>query len=310
MFKYLLTLGISLLITFLITPFIIKISEDLKFGLAHPSERKIHKTAIPQLGGISIFLGFLCGVFFFLKLDRQMIGIIICGFLILILGILDDVFEFKAKIKLLGQIFISLVLILFSVKINFLTNPFGGMFSLGSLGIIITILWVVGITNAVNLIDGIDGLACGICLIAAATFFFLALNEKNPNENILLMCSGLSGVSLGFLYYNFYPAKIFMGDGGAYFLGFTLASISIIGAFKSAATLSLFAPILVLGIPILDVFLSVTRRTFSGESPFRADKKHLHHKLLDIGLTQRQVVSLIYSTSIFLSIIALILAKR
>lgn len=276
--------------------------------MAYPGERKVHTQPIPQVGGWAIYLTFLLVVLLTLKLKGQLLGILLGGSLILILGTIDDLFNLPAKVKLVGQILAALILLFFGVKISFVTNPLGGMIYLGGWGVLVTVLWVVGITNALNLIDGLDGLAAGISIIAAATFFCLSYLGK-PAETILVLSLILMGSSLGFLRYNFSPARVFMGDSGSMFLGFTLSAIAVMGAFKSAATLALLAPILVLGVPILDTAFAIVRRLKSGQPAFQADKEHIHHKLLQLGLSQRQTVLLIYLVSIFLGAIALILSR-
>lgn len=276
--------------------------------MAYPGERKVHTQPIPQVGGWAIYLTFLLVVLLTLKLKGQLLGILLGGSLILILGTIDDLFNLPAKVKLVGQILAALILLFFGVKISFVTNPLGGMIYLGGWGGLVTVLWVVGITNALNLIDGLDGLAAGISIIAAATFFCLSYLGK-PAETILVLSLILMGSSLGFLRYNFSPARVFMGDSGSMFLGFTLSAIAVMGAFKSAATLALLAPILVLGVPILDTAFAIVRRLKSGQPAFQADKEHIHHKLLQLGLSQRQTVLLIYLVSIFLGAIALILSR-
>jgi len=276
--------------------------------MAYPEERKVHTQPIPQVGGWAIYLTFLLVVLLTLKINQQLLGILLGGSLILILGIIDDLFNLPPKVKLAGQIMASLILLFFGVKISFVTNPLGGMIYLGGWGALVTVLWVVGITNALNLIDGLDGLAAGVSIIAAATFFCLSYLGK-PAETILILSLILMGSSLGFLRYNFSPAQVFMGDSGAMFLGFTLSAIAVMGAFKSAATLALLAPILVLGVPILDTAFAIVRRLKNGQPAFQADKEHIHHKLLQLGLSQRQTVLLIYLVSIFLGAIALILSR-
>lgn len=308
MAKFLLIFILSLICSYTLTPLIKRVAESINIGMAYPGERKVHTRPIPQVGGWAIYLTFLLVVLLTLKLKGQLLGILLGGSLILILGTIDDLFNLPAKVKLVGQILAALILLFFGVKISFVTNPLGGMIYLGGWGVLVTVLWVVGITNALNLIDGLDGLAAGISIIAAATFFCLSYLGK-PAETILVLSLILMGSSLGFLRYNFSPARVFMGDSGSMFLGFTLSAVAVMGAFKSAATLALLAPILVLGVPILDTAFAIARRLKSGQPAFQADKEHIHHKLLQLGLSQRQTVLLIYLVSIFLGAIALILSR-
>jgi len=306
--RFLLIFIFSLICSYILTPLIKRVAESMNIGMAYPGERKVHTQPIPQVGGWAIYLTFLLVVLLTLKINQQLLGILLGGSLILILGIIDDLFNLPPKVKLAGQIMASLILLFFGVKISFVTNPLGGMIYLGGWGALVTVLWVVGITNALNLIDGLDGLAAGVSIIAAATFFCLSYLGK-PAETILILSLILMGSSLGFLRYNFSPAQVFMGDSGAMFLGFTLSAIAVMGAFKSAATLALLAPILVLGVPILDTAFAIVRRLKNGQPAFQADKEHIHHKLLQLGLSQRQTVLLIYLVSIFLGAIALILSR-
>lgn len=321
-FIYLLYFIIAFFFTYILTPIFIKLSYQKSFGLSYPDERKVHSQPVPQIGGIAIYTSFILTLliassFNFIvgaypePSNNKVYGGIICAAtFIFILGLIDDLYNLPAKLKLLGQIIAALILLSFGIKILFITNPAGGMVYLGKLGIILTIIWIVGITNAINLIDGLDGLAAGISLIASLIFFSLAYLDQRISQDLILTLSIIvAGTTLGFLRYNFYPAKIFMGDGGAYFLGLILSVITIIGAFKSVATLALFVPILVLGIPILDTLFSIGRRIKAKEPAFKPDRKHLHHKLLELGLSHRQTVLFIYLLSLILGLIAILLSR-
>lgn len=300
---------LSFILSYLITPLIIKFSENKKIGISHPDHRKIHKKPVSQIGGIAIYISFLIAILIFTKFERQLFTIIFSASIVFLLGLKDDLKEIPAIIKLVVQIISAILLIISGVKINFLSNPFGEIIYLGIFSIPVTLLWIVGIINALNFIDGLDGLACGISIISGIIFFLLSIVMEKTEINLFILSSAVIGSCAGFLRYNFHPAKIFMGDCGAYFLGFILSSIAIIGAFKSVATLAILAPVLILGIPILDVILSIIRRIKKGESTFTPDKEHLHHKLLEMGLSQRQTVLLIYLANLILGAIALILVK-
>ena len=208
----------------------------------------------------------------------------------------------------MGQITAAAVtVVLFDVRIDFITDPFGDYIYLEFMAIPATIFWIVGITNTVNLIDGLDGLAAGVATIASMTIFLVSL--QFGFEPIAVLTAALAGSAFGFLYYNFNPARIFMGDTGSMFLGFILAGISVFGAVKSAATIALIVPILALGLPILDTTFAIVRRKRAGVPIFKPDRGHLHHRLLDLGFSQRQAVLLMYVISALLGLAAIALTE-
>ncbi len=306
MLNYSLIFLISLIFSFLITPVIRNIA--FKIGAIDSPDygRRIHNRQIPNIGGIAIYLSFVITVILFSSFDKTVIGVLTGGTIIIILGFLDDLFELNPGIKLLGQILAAAVLILFGININFITNPIsGGLIYPGFWSIPLTIFWVVAITNTINLIDGLDGLAAGVSVIAVFTLFLVALQEGQALPAILAIA--LAGSSLGFLRHNFYPAKIFMGDTGAMFSGFILAAISIMGALKSAAVVTVFVPLLALGIPIFDTLFAIIRRLYNNEPISKADKGHIHHRLLAMGWTQSQAVLIVYGISGLLGLIAIII---
>lgn len=277
-----------------------------------PGTRKIHKDPIPRLGGIAIFLGCFLSLLsidllrpgFFSQLPVQWKGLLAGGGVIFLVGLLDDLYDLRPKVKLLGQIIAASVAFALGVKIVLITNPLGGMLLFPEwLSFILTVGWLVAITNTVNLIDGLDGLAAGVSTIAGVTLFMIAFERGQDLSAITAI--GLVGATLGFLRYNFNPARIFMGDCGSLFLGFMLGALSITGAMKVAATVSVFLPILILGIPIFDTAFAIIRRLITRKPIFQADKGHLHHRLLRVGLSQRKVVLLIYGFSALLGGVAL-----
>ncbi|MBT9546187.1 MAG: undecaprenyl/decaprenyl-phosphate alpha-N-acetylglucosaminyl 1-phosphate transferase [Candidatus Sericytochromatia bacterium] len=281
-----------------------------------PGTRKIHTNPIPRMGGIAICLGFFISLLgieylrpgYFSLLPSEWKGIVLGGILIFIVGLIDDLFDMPAKIKLLGQIAAASVAFWFGVKLSFISNPMGGLILFPDwLSFALTVFWLVAITNTINLIDGLDGLAGGVSTIAGITLFMLAL-ERNQGLSALIAIA-LVGGTMGFLRYNFNPAKIFMGDCGSLFLGFMLGSLSLTGAMKVAATVAVFLPILILGIPIFDTAFAIVRRLVTRKPIFQADRGHLHHRLLNIGLSQRRAVLLIYGFSTFLGGLALYLVK-
>lgn len=294
---------ISLVITYFFTPIVKKIAVKIN-AVDMPSNRRINKKAIPTIGGIAIYFGFLIPVLFLTLLNKMILGILLGGTFILLLGILDDLYEISPWMKLIGQIVAASILIICGVKIEFITNPFGGMIYLGYWGIPLTLLWIVGVTNTVNLVDGLDGLAAGITAIAAVTLFFVGLQEGQVIAAIMALT--LAGSSIGFLKFNFNPAEIFMGDTGAMFSGYILAAISVSGALKSAATVTLIVPVLALGVPIFDTIFAIIRRLYNGKPIGEADHGHIHHRLLALGLNQRQAVLSVYAISIGLGLMALV----
>ncbi|PKL77457.1 MAG: undecaprenyl-phosphate alpha-N-acetylglucosaminyl 1-phosphate transferase [Candidatus Melainabacteria bacterium HGW-Melainabacteria-1] len=277
-----------------------------------PGTRKIHKDPIPRMGGIAICVGCYASLLgieylhpgYFTQMPPEWRGVIFGGLLIFIVGLLDDLYDLKPKVKLAGQIVAASTAFWLGVKITFISNPFGGMVLFPEwLSFVLTVVWLVAITNTINLIDGLDGLAGGVSTIAGITLFMMALDRSQSLS--ALVAIALVGATLGFLRYNFNPAKIFMGDCGSLFLGFMLGALSITGAMKVAATVAVFLPILILGIPIFDTTFAIVRRLLARKPIFQADKGHLHHRLLNIGLSQRRAVLLIYGFSALLGGIAL-----
>ena len=272
-----------------------------------PEARKVHKGIIPRLGGLAIYAGFLAAVLASVHMTWELLGILVGGTAILLLGVVDDVYQISAKTKLLGQIAAASVLLLFDIRIDWLTNPFGSMIYLDMWAIPITLIWVVSLTNTLNLIDGLDGLAAGVSVIAAVTIFLMAV-ELNF-WLVAVLTAALAGSALGFLYFNFSPAKIFMGDTGSMFLGYMLAAVSLVGTVKSAATIALIVPMVALGLPILDTACAIIRRFNNGQPIFKPDRGHLHHRLLDMGLTQKQVVLILYLVTIVLGVSAIVMTE-
>ena len=283
-----------------------------------PDARKVHKKPIPRIGGIGIYSAFIISmVLVRMSIDvsgvssellKGISGLILSGTLIMLVGVIDDYRNLPAKVKLLGQIFAAAVLVIgFDVRIDFITDPFGDFIYLEWFAVPATIFWLVGLSNTINLIDGLDGLAAGVSVIASFTIMCVAL-EQNVMM-IAILTAALAGAAFGFLFFNFNPASIFMGDSGALFLGFMLAGISVLGAVKCAATIALIVPILALGLPILDTAFAIVRRYRGGVPIFRPDKGHLHHRLLGLGFTQRQAVLLMYVISALLGLSAVALTE-
>lgn len=271
-------------------------------------ERRIHKKPIPRLGGLAIFAGFIVTILLFADISVQLRGILIGSVIIVALGCVDDVVRLHYSVKLLFQFAAALVVTLHGLTIDAFSNPFfvgPSILQLGFLSIPITIVWIMALTNAVNFIDGLDGLACGVSLIGSVSLLIVSLFLNKPEVAIIL--AALSGGCLGFLPYNLNPAKLFMGDTGATFLGFILAVTSIQGLFKVYTIVSFVVPFLILGLPIFDIVVSVFRRLIKGTSPAHADRSHLHHKLIDMGFSQKQAVAFLYAISAVLGITAVVL---
>lgn len=277
------------------------ISYSKKEGLVDlPNERKIHTKPISRIGGVAIWtstmLTFLCLVFLsYYPYGSLLSGILLGSSLMFLLGLIDDIYSLGAKFKLFIQIAIATMVYLLGVQINEL--PFAGGIDLGVFSYPITLLWIVGISNAINFIDGVDGLAGSVVTVNAITLAIIAVAMTPSSPISALIGFILAGSMLAFLTFNFNPAKIFMGDSGALFSGFLLATISITGVMK-AATLAIIVPFVVLAVPIMDITYASLRRILKGKSPFVADSEHIHHKLLHAGFSQKKTVVILTSVAI------------
>lgn len=300
----------ALLIALLMTPLVKRFAFWVG-AVDAPNHRKVHSRIMPRLGGLAIFIAFV-GAFFIvspavdtLKMD-VVFGLLVGGAIIVLIGALDDRFDLSPKIKLLGQILAACVVVYSGVVIDLVNVPFGeGVVSLTWLAVPLTIFWIVGVTNAINLIDGLDGLSAGVSGIATTTILILAL--MMGNTTVILLCIVLLGSIAGFLFYNFHPAKIFMGDSGALFLGFCLATLSVLG-FKQATVVSLLVPIMILGVPLSDTFFAIMRRWVNNLPISAADKNHLHHCLLGMGFSHRTTVLIIYAVAAVFGCCAVLLS--
>jgi UDP-GlcNAc:undecaprenyl-phosphate/decaprenyl-phosphate GlcNAc-1-phosphate transferase len=272
----------------------------LKAGLVdQPGGRKMHSTPVPRLGGIGIYVAFLSGLGVLgLVMGHSPIsspgslGLLAGGAMMFMLGLLDDLLDLSPYVKLLGQFLACLVAFGLGVSIDALDLPVSKILVLNGLALPVTMGWMIGISNAVNFIDGVDGLAAGVSTLASLTLVVVALFTSQPEA--ALLASLLAGASLSFLVYNLPPARLFMGDSGALFIGFTLSAIAITGVLKTY-TVVMLTPILVLAVPILDITYSTLRRVLTGRNPFIADADHLHHRLLKTGLPPSRVVMVFYS---------------
>lgn len=271
--------------------------------------RRMHTKPMPRFGGMAIFIGAMAAITGFMENDPRVTGIIIGGVCIYALGVFDDLRGMPAKVKLLGQIGCASIVFAFGTRIQFITNPFGDGHSylVGLTGFVITIIWIVGITNTVNLIDGLDGLAAGVAFIASLSICYTAY--IHGMYEVALAMLAIAGGALGFLPYNFHPAKIFMGDGGSLFLGFMLAAFSIMGPVKGATIFATLVPVLVLGIPIFDTAFAILRRLINKRPIMEADKGHLHHRMMAVGLGQKRTVLMIYGISAVMGIAAILFSR-
>ncbi|GAA6816512.1 MraY family glycosyltransferase [Staphylococcus lloydii] len=293
----------SMIVSLILTPIIIKISQKMDI-VDKPNYRKVHTKPISVLGGTVILFSFLLGIWLGHPIETEVKPLVIGSVLIYLVGLIDDIYDLKPIIKLIGQIVAALVVVYYGVTIDFISLPIGPTIHFGILGVPITVIWIVAITNAINLIDGLDGLASGVSAIALATIGFIAILQANIF--IIMICSVLIGALLGFLCFNFHPAKIFLGDSGALLIGFIVGFLSLLG-FKNITFVSLFFPIVILAVPFIDTLFAMIRRVKKGQHIMQADKSHLHHKLLDLGYSHRQTVVLIYSIAILFSLSSIIL---
>ncbi len=275
--------------------------------------RRMHKKATPRLGGIAVFFGFLVSLLSFCEITRDLVAVLSGAIIIVILGIIDDSRGLSAKVKFVVQIIAALVVVYGgNIRVEVFTNPnfFSNLPVLQLdkwVSIPFTVLWIVAITNAVNLIDGLDGLAAGISSIAAVSLVFVA--GVVGEAKIALIALIIAGACFGFLPFNFNPATIFLGDTGSTFLGFMLAVLSVQGSFKSYAVISFAVPLLILGLPIFDTGFAILRRLFTGQGIMTPDRGHIHHRLVDMGFSQKQTVFILYAISGVLGLAAVLLAE-
>ncbi|GFP75020.1 MraY family glycosyltransferase [Clostridium fungisolvens] len=312
MFNYILGIVVSSLVAILITPSLMKIAEKIEFT-DKPTERKKHDKPIPIIGGIVMFIGFFIGYFLLVRNDRtQSLYLFASSIMILLIGLLDDYFKTKGKEfmifpRVLVQILAASLIYKSGIVFNGITDPFNGSYIELPvvLKYLLTITWIFGVTTVINWSDGMDGLAGGISTISATTLFVVALAKGQTDS--ALMSIILVGAVLGFLKYNRHPARIFMGDSGANFLGFTLAIIALDGAFKQATVMSIFIPFLALGVPIFDNLFVIFKRFSEGKPVYQADRSQIHYRLEQKGMNTRQVVSYICLISTCLSLISILI---
>lgn len=325
MYEYLITFVLAFIIAFSATPIAKKLAFKIGAVSVPKDNRRMHKKPMALMGGAAMICGFIIAILFdavstsaLFPPRNELLGLISGIVIITAMGILDDVFTLKAFVKLAFQLTAAiLVVVVFDTRITTITNPFSnpGYITLpGYISYPLTILWIVGITNAINLIDGLDGLAAGVASISSLSLFFVSILRTDLDAVTAIytavITAALAGSTLGFLPFNFNPAKIFMGETGSAFLGFTLGVISIQGSLKSYAAISIAIPLLILGLPLFDTAFAILRRLLSGKPIMEADRGHLHHRLMDMGLSQRQSVVIMYTVSGALGLCAIVLADR
>lgn len=310
-FLILLALIVATVFSFLSTPLVKTLAYKVGAIDVPKDNRRMHKVPIPRLGGLAIFIGFMLSVLLFADLDRSVRGILMGAVMIVILGVLDDIMTLRALPKFLIQVAAAGVAVYHGNVIQYLSNPVltsaSPYIDLGAWSIPVTIIWIVAITNAVNFIDGLDGLAVGVSAITSATLLITAILVSEGNVAIIL--AALLGACLGFIPYNMNPARIFMGDTGSTFLGYILATLSIQGLFKLYAIISFAVPFLILGLPIFDICFAVLRRVAKGQNPMQADRGHVHHRLIDMGFSQKQAVAIAYMITAILGLSAVVLTS-
>lgn len=272
-----------------------------------PNYRKIHKKVTPRLGGLAIFLGALLGALYLQPHHEHLREILLGAIVIIITGALDDRYGIRPVVKLAGQLIAASFLVSSGLIIEKITLPFLGMIDLGFVSVLVTVLWVVGITNAINLIDGLDGLATGVTTIALLSICVMAIIEAELI--VAYLCVVLIGANIGFLYHNFYPAKIYMGDTGSNFLGYMIAAISMLGLFKNVALFSFIIPIIILAVPIFDTLFAIVRRAYNKTGIMKPDSKHIHYQLIRAGYSHRQAVLIVYVFSALFGIMAILFSK-
>lgn len=294
--------ALALAIAWAITPVVGELAKRVG-AMDVPEARKMHAVPTPRLGGVAIFFGVLIPSLLLLSNQGPVRAILAGASLITMVGVLDDVRGTRPVVKLGLQVGVALILVAYGVRVDTLSIPGLGIVVLGWVGIPFTVLWVVALMNIVNFIDGMDGLAAGVCAISSVTFAVIAVSLGRLDMGIL--AAVVAGSTLGFLWHNFHPASIFMGDSGSLLLGFLLAAITLQGFLKGVATVALVIPLLVLGIPIFDTGFAILRR-FKNRRPIHvADRGHIHHRFSNLGYSQRQTVAIIYAWSGLMSVVAL-----
>lgn len=295
---------ITFICSLILVPIVKKIANHIG-AIDYPNERKVHKKPIPRLGGLAIFLSFMFGYVLFGQITVQMLSILISGFVLIIVGICDDIKPLKPHVKLIGQIIASLIIVFYGNITIPSISAFGNSIEFGVWGSILAVIFIVAIINAINLIDGLDGLAAGTSSIFFLATSIIAFYMVRINGLDVILSLIMLGSTLGFLFYNFNPASIFMGDTGSMFLGFMISVIALLG-YKGTTVTSLIVPIIILLLPILDTIFAILRRIIKGESIGSADKAHIHHQLLKLNKSTRKTVLIMYGINILCAAISIL----
>lgn len=304
---------IAFVFSFAFTPVVKRMAYKIKAIDIPKDGRRMHKHPIPRLGGLAIIFGFMVSTLCFGHMTKGLVAILISAMIIAVMGIIDDAKALHAVPKFIVQIIAALIVVIWGgVKVEVFSNPIvwsGQPYFVmpGWASVVFSVFWIVFITNAVNFIDGLDGLAAGVSAIMTVSLVFIS--ARLGDYSVAVLGTALMGACFGFLPYNFNPAKIFMGDTGSTFLGFMLATLSIQGVFKSYAVISFAVPLLIMGLPLFDAAFAMVRRIVKGQNPMKADRGHLHHRLIDMGFSQKQTVFILYAISGVLGITAVILAE-
>ncbi len=296
----LLIVSVTFVFTALIMPLMVRIAKHVG-AIDIPRTRHIHTKPMPKLGGLGIFLGFLFGYMLFGINSIQMNSVLIGSFIIVMLGIIDDINPIKSYQKLIGQIAAACVIVFYGKILLSNATLFGYNLEFGILKYPITLLFIVGCINIINLIDGMDGLSGGITSIFFITIGVICFFQGKLDSLVAVIVFIMLGATLGFLLHNFYPAKIFAGDSGSMFMGFIISIVALLG-FKGTMLTSLLVPLMILAIPILDTLFAIIRRSLKGQPIFTADKEHMHHQFLKMNFSQRTTVLIVYAINILFSL--------
>lgn len=318
--KIILAFLISTAIAFVTAPLSIRIANVMGIIDKPKDARRVHKKPIPRFGGMSIFLGSMVAMTIPAAMNQKIMTAMLGGFLMYLLGIIDDMYDIKPMFKFLGQVAIASIVFAMGVRISFISNYFGipatgphaNVILSEGVAYLITVLWIVGITNAVNLMDGLDGLAAGSTAIMSLSLAYIAYihGARLGSMPVCIALIAVAGGCIGFLPYNFSPAKTFMGDGGALYLGYMIAVLSVISPLKRATVVGALIPILTLAVPIFDTLFAMLRRTLKHQSIMHADKGHLHHHLMAAGFGQRRSVLIMYGIVGIMGIVAVLISRE
>ena len=304
--NYILVAGIAFFVSYIITPFIAQVGKKENF-VDKPGYRKIHSDSVPNLGGIVIFFGFILSILFIIPIEGKAKGLLAGSVIILLLGIIDDIVDLRPRYKFVIQMVPALLVIGYHYQLinQFIVQELSFLSIIGYLLYPLLLFWITGVTNSINLIDGLDGLACGISVISLATLFILGLLIDGNFELYNLLNIALLGSMLAFFRYNFYPAKIFLGDSGSTFAGYIIASIGALWVISSGNALFLFIPLIILLLPVGDTLFAIGRRYKNHKPIFQADQGHLHHRLLKRGISHRNVVLILLGINVICCLVAL-----